>query len=373
MPYGTVNADVIQTSTSGGILGAGNASIMKNRIINGAMVISQRNSTSSVTPTTDGQYTLDRWLARLSQSSKFSVQQIAGGPVGFTNYLAVTSLSSYSVGASDYFQVGQYIEGFNVADLGWGTANAKTVTLSAWVYSSLTGTFGGTLFGYATGTPSYPFSYSIPVANTWTQISITIAGPTSGTFNTDNSGCFTVLFSLGVGSTLSGTANTWNYSTLYRAPTGAVSVVGTSGATFYLTGVQLEIGSSATGFEYRLYNQELAACYRYFQSIAYTANTMIASGLCDSLTSCQATVSLLQTMRTTPTITLPLAGQTTGKISFLTSGGSYPTTTGTNAVNNPSVNNFQISGGSYSASFVQGNSAWLYPTGNVVITASAEL
>ena len=250
-------------------LGQGNASMLKNRVINGQMVIDQRNAGASVTPT-NGAYTLDRWQAALSQSSKFSVQQNAGSvtpPVGFTKYLGVTSLSAYSVGISEVFNVQQVIEGFNIADLGWGTANAKTVTLSFQVYSSLTGTFGGALRNGA-GNRSYPFSYSIPVANTWTSISVPIVGDTSGTWTTDNTAGLYIRFGLGVGSTFSGTAGSWSANDYYSA-TGAVSVVGTSGATFYITGVQLEVGSSATGFEYRVYSTELANCQRYCQWLPF--------------------------------------------------------------------------------------------------------
>jgi hypothetical protein len=266
MSFGQVNADVIGTSVAGSNIGAGNASIMKNRIINGAMVIDQRNAGASVTPTT-AVYVIDRWRLDVSQSSKFSAQQNAGSvtpPVGFSNYLGTTSLSAYSIGSGDYFTWNQPIEGFNTADLQWGTTNAKTVTLSAWVYSSLTGTFGGALQNSAT-TYSYPFTYSIPVANTWTQISITVAGPTAGTWVGATNGMgLNIYFGLGVGSGYSGTAGSWA-SANYKSATGATSVVGTNGATFYITGVQLEVGSSATGFEYRQYGQELALCQRYYQ------------------------------------------------------------------------------------------------------------
>jgi hypothetical protein len=271
MSFGQVNADVIGTSVAGSNIGAGNASIMKNRIINGAMVIDQRNAGASVTITNTGAttYTLDRWFAYGSVASKFSVQQNAGSitpPVGFSNYLGCTSVSAYSVGSSDVFLIGQSIEGFNTADLNWGTANAKTVTLSFQAYSSLTGTFGGALKNSANNR-TYPFSYSIPVANTWTQISITVAGDTSGTWIGATNGIgIQVNFGLGVGSTGSGTAGAWS-STNYTSVTGATSVVGTNGATFYITGVQLEVGSSATGFEYRQYGQELALCQRYFETV----------------------------------------------------------------------------------------------------------
>ena len=256
------SGDSIQ-DTDGGVLRP-ISSVMRNRIINGQMVLDQRNAGASVTPTTNGQYTLDRWSALLSVTSKFSIQQNAGAvtpPSGFTNYLGATSLSSYTVGAGESFGVRQMIEGFNVSDLGWGTANAKTVTLSFWVRSSLTGTFGGSVKNSAQDR-SYPFNYSIPVANTWTQISVTIAGDTGGTWLTNNGVGLRLVFSLGAGSTVSGTAGTWAGN--FNSATGATSVVGTSGATFYITGVQLEVGTQATSFEYRQYQQELALCQRYY-------------------------------------------------------------------------------------------------------------
>ena len=286
MAYGTVSADVIQSSVANTSLGAGNASIMKNRLINGAMIIDQRNAGASVTPATDSIFTVDRWISRLSQASKYSFQQNAGSvtpPVGFTNYLGITSTSAYSITSTDFFEIQQRIEGYNISDLGWGTANAKTVTLSFQVYSSLTGTFGGSVFNGA-GTRSYPFSYSIPVANTWTSISITIAGDTSGTWLTTNGIGMFVNFGLGIGSTYSGTAGAWS-GTLYLSATGATSVVGTNGATFYITGVQLEVGTSATGFEYRQYGQELALCQRYYQKFAggqVYGNGAVVAVVCNS-------------------------------------------------------------------------------------------
>ena len=234
----------------------------RNRIINGDMRIDQRNNGASVTPTTDNTFTLDRWSAGLTQASKFSVQRSTTAATGFSNSLLATSLSAYSIGSGDAFLLSQNIEGFNVADLGWGTASAQTVTLSFWVRSSLTGTFGGVVANSAANR-SYPFSYTISAANTWEQKTITIAGDTSGTWLTDNSTGMRVRFSLGAGSTYSGTAGAWAGSTLFSA-TGATSVVGTSGATFYITGVQLEAGTVATPFERRDYGRELMMCQRYF-------------------------------------------------------------------------------------------------------------
>jgi len=194
------------------------------------MVIDQRNAGASVTPTNDS-YTLDRWKAYQTTASKFSVQRNAGSvtlPAGYTNYLGVTSLSAYSVTSSDFYDVQQVIEGYNVSDLAWGTASAKTVTLSFLVYSSLTGTFGGGIFNDA-GTRSYPFSYSVPSANTWTSISITVPGDTTGTWLTTNGKGIQVAFGLGSGSTYTAAANAWAAG-LYIQPTGTVSVVGTNAA-----------------------------------------------------------------------------------------------------------------------------------------------
>ena len=266
MAYGTVNADVIGTSVANSNLGAGNATRFKNRIINGDMRIDQRNAGASVTPT-NAQYLTDRFSALLTQASKFTAQQNAGSvtpPAGFINYLGMTSSSAYSIGSGDAFGVLQKIEGLNVADLGWGTANAKTVTLSFWVRSSLTGTFGGSILN-SDVTRSYPFTYTISAANTWELETITIAGDTSGTWLKTNGIGLNINFSLGTGATYNGTAGSWA-SAYYLSATGATSVVGTSGATFYITGVQLEVGSIATGFEYVDYGTQLLMCQRYYQT-----------------------------------------------------------------------------------------------------------
>ena len=239
----------------------------KNRIINGGMVIDQRNAGASVSNNPAAfVFATDRFALYGSVATKFTAQQNAGSvtpPTGFTNYLGITSSSAYSSAAGDQFYIYQGLEGYNTADLGFGTASASTVTISFWVRSSLTGTFGGSLRNFA-GTRSYPFTYTISSANTWEQKSITIAGDTSGTWvGASNAGSMIVYFNLGSGSTYQGTAGAWAAAD-YRSATGAVSVVGTSGATFYVTGVQLERGSNATSFEFRDYGRELAMCQRYY-------------------------------------------------------------------------------------------------------------
>ena len=242
----------------------------QNRIINGNMVIDQRNAGASVTQTTSTIYTLDRWNCYGAVASKFTVQQSSTAPVGFVNSALITSSSAYSVGSGEIFQFVQPIEGYNVADLNWGSANAKTVTLSFWVRSSLTGTFGGAIQNSASNR-SYPFTYTILSANTYEQKSVTITGDTTGTWLTTNGVGMYLYFGLGVGSTYSGTAGAWAASDFHSA-TGATSVVGTNGATFYITGVQLEVGSTATSFDYRPYGTELALCQRYFQVRNFTGD-----------------------------------------------------------------------------------------------------
>ena len=274
----------------------------KSRIINGAMVIDQR-----ATAITASGYTVDRFAYFGSQASKATIaKDTSVYPTDFNASLKVLSSSAYAVGSTEEFELYQSIEGFNTADLGWGTANASTITLSFRVYSSLTGTFGGALQN-AAGNRSYPFTYSIPTANTWTTISVTIAGDTTGTWGTGNGIGIAVYWGLGVGSTKSGTAGAWA-GAYYTSATGAVSVVGTNGATFYITGVQLEKGSTATSFDYRPYGTEFMLCQRYYEvcSATYLQAATGAGG--GNIVAGQYRV----TKRATPTLTLTLINGTSG-------------------------------------------------------------
>ena len=236
----------------------------RNRIINGDMRIDQRNAGAAVT--TDNSYAVDRWQNNFSTDGAFSAQQDSSAPTGFINSIKFTTTTAdASLGATQYLYVRQKIEGTNISDLAWGTANAKTVTLSFWVRSSLTGTFGGALWNSAFNR-SYPFTYTISAANTWEQKSVTIAGDTSGTWLTTTGIGINVGFGMGAGSTYSGTAGAWAAAG-YVSATGATSVIGTLNATWYVTGVQLEVGSVATPFERRPYGTELQLCQRYYYKI----------------------------------------------------------------------------------------------------------
>jgi hypothetical protein len=264
------------------------------------MVIDQRNAGASISNNNTGtQYSLDRWLIYGSASSKFTVQKNAGAitpPVGFSNYLGVTSSAATAVGSSDLYEILQRIEGFNCADLMWGTANAQTITISFWVRSSLTGTFGGSLANNAANR-SYLFSYTISSANTWELKTLTIAGDTTGTWETNNAIGIDIRFGLGSGSTYSGAAGSWLVGNLIQ-PTGSVSVVGTSGATFYITGVQLERGSQSTNFEYRDYGRELMMCQRY-----YEVGGFFLVGFGSAGSALGSTIKYAVVKRTSPTLT----------------------------------------------------------------------
>jgi hypothetical protein len=333
--------------------------VLKNRIINGDMRIDQRNAGASVTGN-DNIFVVDRWKTRASQTSKMTAQQNAGSvtpPAGYKNYLGITSSSAYSVGASDYFWLAQLIEGFNTADLNWGTANAQTVTLSFWVRSSLTGTFGGCLRDGNGGTAQYPFSYTISAANTWEQKTITVLGPTIGTWQTNSSASIEIVLSLGMGSTYSGTAGSWTASSVF-APTGATSVVGTNGATFYITGVQLEVGSTATPFERRMYGNELALCQRYYYLHVSGTAQFIGTGWMYDASNFACSIHFPVTMRTTPTLS---ATSGTNYYSFDRNGGtdSFNSLTITRPQTNCTsmYNNTEMSGTGGSAGMTFTNSA----------------
>jgi hypothetical protein len=272
---------------------------LKNRIINGDMRIDQRYEGAAAGASING-YVVDRWQVLQSTAGKLNAGRNLGSvtpPAGFTNYLGAQSQSAYSLAASDYFTFTQVIEGLNASDLAWGTASAQSVTLSFSVRSSLTGTFSGTLKNGAQNR-SYPFTYSITSANTWTSVSITIPGDTSGTWASDNTAGIYVNFSLGAGSTFSGTAGAWASANLIGA-NGGTSVVGTNAATFYITGVQLETGTTASPFERRSYGLELGLCQRYAAVglLAYQQGYIASGGYLG------VSVTLPARMRTTPTLT----------------------------------------------------------------------
>jgi hypothetical protein len=270
----------------------------RNRIINGDMRIDQRNAGAAVTVNASALfYTLDRWGAGgVTSGGVFTVQRLDGQLPFSPSMLRVNVTSAATPSASQTYNLQQRIEGLNVSDLAFGTGAARSVTLSFKVKSTLTGTFGGALQNGAQNR-SYPFTFSIPASNTTTNISITIPGDTSGTWSPDSSAGMIVLFDLGSGSSVRGTAGAWSGSTFYGA-TGSVSLISNASNTLDISEVQLEPGTVATPFERRSYGQELALCERYFQSgrLSATGDGVIAY--------LRASSVLRVTMRATPTFVL---------------------------------------------------------------------
>jgi hypothetical protein len=334
----------------------------RNRIINGDMRIDQRNAGASVTVnSTILVYPVDRFFGQgQSTDGVFTLQQSSTAPTGFTNSVVATvTTADASVGATQFYLFGHRIEGFNVSDLGWGTANAKPITISFWTRSSLTGTFGGVVTNNAFDR-SYPFTYSISVADTWEYKTVTIAGDTSGTWLTTNGVGVRLFWGLGVGPDRSGTAGAWAGAQYFSA-TGAVSVIGTLNATWYVTGVQLEVGSVATPFERRPYGTELALCQRYFQT--YTQPPL--RGVFNATTQMgRAGMVLPVVMRAAPTATvgaLPVFdGSSTDTVSSVQASYLLPSQV---------EFDFNLSG----AVMVVGRAGIIYQTGSSSMTLSAEL
>jgi hypothetical protein len=251
---------------------SGGAFSFKNRIINGAMVIDQRNAGASVTLGGGSDYIMDRFRGFVSAGSKLSVQQSTDAPTGFSNSALITVASSYTPSASEQFFFGTSFEANNVGDFSFGTASAKTTTLSFWVKSSVTGTYPMSWTNNATDR-SYIKTFTISSADTWEQKTITIPGDTTGTWVNSGTGRHSFLqIGLGAGSNFDGTDGAWQAGNL-RQTSGSVDFVSQSnGATFYITGVQLEVGSVATPFERRPFGAELVLCKRYYDK-TFAINT----------------------------------------------------------------------------------------------------
>jgi hypothetical protein len=295
---GTMTGNLNVVSLNGGPIAG-----TRNRIINGDMRIDQRNAGAAVTLAAGDAYIIDRWNGQEDTDGGMTAQRSTTAPTGFTNSLLLTTTTAdASLGATQSAWIRQHVEGLNVDDLAWGTANAKTITLSFWVRSSLTGTFGGSATNSSVNR-SYPFTFAISSANTFEYKTITIPGDTTGTWLTDTGRGITIFWGLGVGSTYSGTASAWAGAAYFSA-TGATSVIGTNGATFYLTGVQLESGTVATPFERRSFGAELALCQRYFETSGGTGGSALLYARPDSVNICADAVGYAVEKRATPIVIL---------------------------------------------------------------------
>tara|TARA_B100000131_G_scaffold108700_1_gene105556 strand:+ start:137 stop:1270 length:1134 start_codon:yes stop_codon:yes gene_type:complete len=304
-PTGIKGTELMRSETSQearDLIGSGR----KNMIINGAMNFHQRGGTS----TGEG-YVLDRWHIWSNPTGKHTVSQDTETPVGFKYSMKWTSTSAYTPTSGKYFYTGQKIEGHNWDKLEYGTANAKTITISFWARSSITGTWSGIVKNNAQNR-TYPWEYNINSANTWEYKTVTVPGCTDGTWLSGvNAGAW-IYFCVGSttsGTTYLGSANSWQNSNLIGT-TGSNSLVNTNGATLYITGVQVEEGSIATEFEHRSYGEELELCQRYYMKrnlygCCSTGFSQSGGGYNSHLMN----IPLPVKMRTTPTVTFDNATQ----------------------------------------------------------------
>lgn len=239
----------------------------RNLIINGAMQVAQRG-TSATAAGASGVYLIDRFEGFASGGGAYTMEQSTTVPNNtFKNSakLVVTTADS-SIASSDYYAFNYNIEGQDIVPTGYGTSDAKSLSLSFQVRSSVTGTYSVTCYNHD-GTRGYLNTFTISSADTWTEVNLTWEGDTGGTWNKDNTKGMVIRFDLGGGSSGHGTANQWTTSGSFAAnrTSGSVDWIATSGATFYITGVQLEVGEQATPFEHRSYGDELRRCQRYFE------------------------------------------------------------------------------------------------------------
>ena len=279
----------------------------RNLIINGAMQVAQRG-TSAVTVTNSAGYRcVDRFKTDIDGSGggDFSHAQATDVPSGqgfqYSSKITTVTQASQPASEGNRHQLYSILESQNVFHLDWGTSSAKTCTLSFWVKSSVTGTYGFIFGHYGSGsTYFYNTNYTINSANTWEKKTITVTGPTAGGNNTgDNSFGVRVEWILGVGSDAeTGTLNEWTTSSTMRTAANTVYLPENAGATWYLTGVQLEVGDVATPFEHRSFGDELAACQRYY----YQPTTRIYTGQ-NTTGAHRGGVYFPCTMRSAPSVT----------------------------------------------------------------------
>ena len=283
----------------------------RNLIINGDHRISQRG-TSAVTVTTSASYrAVDRWKSDIDGSSghDWSHEQSTDAPTGFgySSKITVVTSGTQPTTAATNHQLYQLLEKQDVERLAWGTSDAKTVTFSFYVKSSVTGDYGIRFIHYGSSTtPVYNTHYTINTANTWERKTITVTGPTTGGItSTANSQALIVEFKLGCDTTREGQSGyqAWETTNTQATKVGTVYLPATSGATWFVTGCQLEIGDTETPFEHRPYGDELARCQRYYQ--IWTNNSgeygAVATGLSNAVaTFARMTVPLKQEMRAAP-------------------------------------------------------------------------
>ena len=327
-----------QAAELAALIGSQTALSNRNLIINGAKVIDQRNAGASVSG--DGQFPVDRWKASKVGAGAFSMQQSSTAPSGFNHSVVCTvTTADTSIAASDEYSYRHFVEAFNFSHANWGTSSAYSVTLSFWVRSSVTGTYA-VGFRNNAGNRTNPSTYTISSANTWEYKTITVAGDTTGTWEgASNSIGVGVIFSLGAGSNFQGTANTWNASGTWSTAS-ATQWISNSGATFYITGVQLELGEQATPFEHRSFGYELAACQRYYRKVdTYNPTYLLTVRSSDDI---RRLSHVFSTMRVNPTATILDSGEGTVTVQGTGKDNIQFTVSGHTTINAPYIGSYTL-------------------------------
>jgi len=367
---GHVQVDGVQLPTAGAFSG-------RNLIINGAQEVDQRGSGSSAIGTlTNGKYITDRWNVRGEGNTTGQCSQSANVPDGFVNSLLIeVGATAVARSANTNRFIRHNMEGYSMRSLRWGTSAAKAATISFWIKSSLTGTYS---FAFFSGSldQHYATNYTIDTADTWEFKTISVPGPTSGTFRTDNGLALYIQWDLGTGSNYqTSTLNQWA-SGDKRCSNNAVDFFNTANATLRITGIQFEMGEKVTSFEYRSYGDELARCQRYFcksynDGVNPGTNTSIgiksirnysSDARSDHSTTCQFPV----TMRAAPTVVFYAKGGTQDR--FSTGNSTYGVFSGTNTISSASNHGMTGLGGVSLGTSVSANSFTYFH-----FTAAAEL
>jgi hypothetical protein len=348
----------------------------RNLIINGDMNISQR-ATSETGVTSSGYYNIDRWRTDNINAGTWTISQSTTVPTGqgfFNSQKFDCTTADGSLASADRLLCQQRIEDQFCTFLKKGTSSALSVTVSFWVRSNKTGTYICEIYD-SQNSRHINKSYTIDSADTWEKKTIVFPGDTTGAFANDNGVGLMLGFWLAAGTDYtSGTlATAWQANDATDRAVGQVNLADSTSNEWYLTGVQLEVGDQATDFEHLPFDVQLRRCHRYFQKIQMASNTVINSMAYGSTAIYTGIPHPDGTMRTSPTVTLPTAGKTSGTVAFVTAVGAYPTTVGTNTVDNVTANYFRVIGASYSANFVAGYAVGFYSNGTNNILIDAEL
>ena len=288
-------ADLGGSADAGGLTG-------RSMLINGAFQIWQRG-TSAITVSGDDDFTADRFKGWANGGGTFTVEQSTDVPNNefeFSAKLTNTATDS-SVAAGDDYRWATDIEGYNVSPLAYGSSDAKKATLSFWVKSSLAGTYCGAFYS-TTASRHYIYEYTISSADTWEYKTITIDGDTTGSWNRTNGNGLRIYWGFGSGSDVQGTADAWAAGEKWET-TNQAAWIGSASATFFITGIKLEVGQTATPFEHRSYGDELARCQRYYYRIQEgVVYQRFGIASCQNSNNSNATIHLPVSMKTQPSL-----------------------------------------------------------------------